>query len=329
MARRKAYTEVKKENDIRPNRAVGQGDVVYRRFECMSPDCTTVLTVPETDCGEEFAIACLVCGYLHFDGGSVQLFDYHLLEKSTGREISDGPFAPTHRVYVDRAERVKYCLYCCTMQPLENFGRHSARPASERQGECKMCKDLYNTLKNETRLTEQHREAADTRRLLRELSGETARIQDIAGLVDRFEHQCFNCGTELADHPGQGDGFYMDHTLPVSWLWPLEFGPTILCQKCNGEKGDRWPKEFYRDPRVLRSLATRTGIAFELLAGNPTFYPRAIQEIKDHPTSIIERWVKYPDKLKSLRTRILGATGDDVFAAADPTALKAIGLDLG
>lgn len=298
---------------------------MYRRFECMSLECTGVLTVPDSDCGDGFAISCPECGYLHFDGGSVQMFDYHLLDKRTKREISHGPFAPTHRIYLERAARVKYCLLCCTLQPLENFGRH-ARRVSQRQGECKMCKDLYNGLKNETRLTEQHREAADTRRLLRELSGET-RVEDISELLDRFDHCCFNCGTELADHPGQDDGFYLDHTLPVSWLWPLDFGPTVLCRICNSEKGDRWPREFYKeDERILRRLATKTGIPLEWLVGRPTFYPEAIEWMKERPTEIIERWVKYPDKLRSLRTRILGATGEDVFANADPTALKAIGL---
>jgi hypothetical protein len=328
VARRKAYTEVQKLNDARPGRADGKGDVVYRRFECMSPECVEVITVPDVNCGEEFAIPCPTCDYLHFDGGSVELFDYYLRDKRSKSEISHGPFAPTHRVYLDKAERVKYCLLCCTLQPLDNFGRHARREASQRQGECKMCKDLYNGLKNATRLTEQHREAADTRRLLKELSGET-NVGDIPDLLDRFDHSCFKCGTELADHPGQEDGYYMDHTLPVSWLWPLDFGPTILCRTCNGEKGDRWPSEFYDGERTLRELATRTGIPFELLAGRPTFHPQAVEQIKAHPTKIIERWVKYPDKLKGLRTRILGATGEDVFSDADATALKAIGLNHG
>jgi hypothetical protein len=324
VARRAAYTKVEKANDLRSGRAAGKGDVVYRRFECFSRDCTNVLTVPDADCGDEFAITCQACGYLHFDGGSVELFDYRLLDKRTNQDISQGPFAPTHRIYLDRAERVKYCLLCETLQPLDNFGRHASR-ASQRQGECKICKDLYNGLKNETRLTEQHREAADTRRLLREVSGET-RVEDIPGLLDRFDHRCFNCKTALADHPGQDDGFYMDHTLPVSWLWPLDFGPTILCRTCNGEKGDRWPSEFYKDERTLRALAAKTGIPFELLSGRSSFYPEAIARIGEHPDELIERWVKYPDKLKGLRTRILGATGEDVFAAADPASLKAIGL---
>jgi hypothetical protein len=326
VARRKAYTEVQKENDARPDRAYGKGDVVYRRFECMSPACTAIITVPDIDCGEGFAISCPTCDYLHFDGGSVELFDYYLRDKRTKAEISHGPFAPSHWVYLDSAERVKYCLLCCTLQPLDNFGRHARRPTSQRQGECKMCKDLYNGLKNATRLTEQHREAADTRRLLRELSGET-QVNDIESLLNCFDHSCFNCGIELADYPGKEDGFYMDHTLPVSWLWPLDFGPTILCRTCNGEKGDRWPSEFYDEERTLRELSVRTGIPFELLAGRPTFYPQAVEQIKAHPTKIIERWVKYPEKLKGIRTRILGATGEDVFLDADATALKAIGLN--
>lgn len=188
-----------------------------------------------------------------------------------------------------------------------------------------MCKKLYNDLKNESRLTEQHREAAETRRLLTALSGESD-VGEVDRLLARFDQRCFNCEKPLLSEPGGENGFYLDHTLPVSWLWPLDLGPTILCRNCNGQKSDRWPSEFYGDVAKLRALAIRTGIPFRRLSGPPLFNPAAIQRFRDAADSIIERWVDHPGKLTALRTRIEAATGEDVFENASPASLRALGL---
>jgi hypothetical protein len=324
LARRAPYTRVAKENQLRPERVKGRGDVPFRRFECLNPVCEETLVVPEADCGEGFSIACPACNYLHFDGGSLHLFDYTLVHRQSEATINSGPFAPTHNAYLALAEQVKYCVLCYTLQPLDSFDRHAAR-VTGRQGECRMCKKLYNDLKNESRLTEQHREAAEVRRLLTALSGE-ADIGNINDLLARFEHQCFNCLEPLADQPGGEDGYYLDHTLPVSWLWPLDLGPTLLCRQCNGQKSDHWPSEFYGDVAKLRTLATRTGIPFHQLNGPPFFNPAALDRIRTEADAIIERWVQRPAKLRALRVRIEAATGEDVFRNADSTSLRAIGL---
>jgi hypothetical protein len=188
-----------------------------------------------------------------------------------------------------------------------------------------MCKKLYNNLKNESRLTEQHREAAETRRLLTALSGEAA-IGSIDDLLERFDHQCFNCEKSLLDAEGGDEGYHLDHTLPVSWLWPLDLGPTILCRQCNGRKSDHWPSEFYSSPAKLRALSMRTGIPFASLSGPPFFNPAGIERIRTDADLIIERWVDHPQKLRALRTRIRAATGEDVFEGARPESLRAIDL---
>jgi len=280
--------------------------------------------VLEADCGSGFSITCPACDYLHFDGGSLHLFDYALVHRESGDTINSGPFAPTHNAYLALAERVKYCVLCYTLQPLDSFDRHGSR-ATGRQGECRMCKKLYNDLKNESRLTEQHREAAETRRLLTTLSGEID-IGAIDELLAQFEHQCFNCLKPLKNSPGGDDGYYLDHTLPVSWLWPLDLGPTILCRQCNGRKSDHWPSEFYGEVAKLRALATRTGIPFDQLSGPPFFNPAAIKRLQAEADSIIERWVQHPEKLRALKIRIEAATGEDVFRDANPASLRAIGL---
>lgn len=323
MARRKPYTKVEKHNQLRPSRVEGKGDVVFRRFECMSPSCEHTLVILDDDCSGHFAITCPVCDFIHLAGDTLHLFDYRLTNTDDGTVISEGPFAPTHDAYVNDAERVKYCLYCYTLQPLDNFDRHSSRQ-SKRQGECRMCKRLYNDLKNESRLAEQHQEAAENRRLLSALSGETS-VDSIQELLGRFAYSCFNCSRPLEVQEGGVAGYHLDHTLPVSWLWPLNHGPTVLCRDCNGRKSDHWPSEFYEQAK-LRELSARTGIPFKELSGKPFFNPAAVTQLHENADAIIERWIEYPERLRNLGTRILAATGEDVFRDARPESLRAIGL---
>ena len=103
-----------------------------------------------------------------------------------------------------------------------------------------MCKHVYNDLKNESRLAEQHREAADNRRLLAAVSGETT-VTSIDDILVSFKHQCFSCERSLTDIPGGKDGYYLDHTLPVSWLWPLDHGPTVGCSAIRQVEKLTWP----------------------------------------------------------------------------------------
>ncbi len=291
----------------------------------MRPSCTETLVIRDDEWAEGFRIECPSCGYVHFDGGSLDVFEYDVRHVESNEVLASGTFSPRHDEYIAAAERVKYCLNCYTLQPLTAFDRHSAR-ASGRQGECRICKEIYNELKNPTRLIEQHREAADNRRLLREVSGETT-VSGVEELLERFDHQCFNCGKALERDPIGEDGFYLDHTLPVFWLWPLDHGPTILCRVCNAQKADRWPSDFYGEPRKLRALATKTGIPYEVLAGNPAFNEEAISRLEASPDAFIERWVAYPERLRALRDRILVATGRDVFTRASPAARSSIRLD--
>lgn len=327
MSRRAPYSKVEKANQDRPEHVRGQGDVIYRRLQCFRPTCIATLVVRDDECGEGFSFTCGTCHYVMSDGGAEELFDYTVVEVDTGEEVADGRFAPAHRDYIDLAERAKYCINCYALLPLSAFDRHASR-ASGRQGECRMCKRLYNDLKNWTRLPEQHREAADNRRMFSELSGETRLTESIAKLLERFEHRCFSCGRELVANPGGDDGYYLDHTLPVAYLWPLDLGPTVLCRTCNGSKGDQWPSVYYGgDETKLRKLATLTGIPYATLAADAKFNPEQVERLKREADEVITRWAKYPERLRALRERILTRAGEDVFAGASRQARAAIGLD--
>jgi hypothetical protein len=245
----------------------------------------------------------------------------------TGEVLANGNFELAHADYIALAERVKYCIVCYALLPLAAFDHHGSRK-SGRQGECRMCKSPYNDIKNGTRLVEQHREAADNRRLLRELSGEESRGQrklSVDQLLATFDQRCFNCGRELEPIPGGEDGYYLDHTLPVAWLWPLDHGPTVLCRRCNAQKADKWPAIFYSDAQ-LRTLSTRTGIPYDVLKGAPFFNPEAIQRLRDESDKVIERWAAHPARLRALRDRVLARTGDDVFQGASANARRSIGV---
>jgi hypothetical protein len=148
----------------------------------------------------------------------------------------------------------------------------------------------------------------------------------VQALLQAFDGRCFNCERLLEPEPGKDDGYYLDHTLPVAYLWPLQEGPTVLCRVCNGQKAERWPGDFYKSEAKLRSLSTRTGIVYSVLAGPAHFNPAALQRLHENADATIQRWVRYPNRLRALRERILVATGEDVFGGASANARRAIGI---
>jgi hypothetical protein len=107
----------------------------------------------------------------------------------------------------------------------------------------------------------------------------------------------------------------MDHTLPARLLWPLSFGPTLLCAECNAKKAEKWPSEFYTE-KELRKLAVMTGIPYETLRGKPQANPHAIDRIRGDIDTFLAQWIKHPDEIKRLRRVILGHTGIDIFQDA-------------
>jgi hypothetical protein len=225
--------------------------------------------------------------------------------------VSSGNFTIFHEDYLNEALRFKYCIVCNTMKPLEFFDRHSAR-TSGRQGECRLCKKNYNDIKNGTRLTDQHREAAQKRRLYLDLSG-SPKINS-REIESRFHHKCFNCGKDLSQ-VSKNIEKPLDHTLPVYYLWPLTTETaTLLCRDCNGNKSGTWPSEFYSDSK-LRQLSVITGLDYDLLAGPPQYNPEALENLKKAETvdHLLTKYSAYMDEIIKLRNRILKDTGVDFF----------------
>ena len=173
MARRKAYSKVTRRNQTRADHVKGMGDVVWKGFQCLNPQCTEFIFVRRDEIGEDFAVSCPKCGAVLESGGETKFYDYSMDVQDENGElasVAQGEFTIYHDDYLAEAKEYKYCIVCNTIKPLEFFDHHASR-ASKRQGECRLCKKAYNEIKNGTRLTDQHREAAQKRRLLLDIAG--------------------------------------------------------------------------------------------------------------------------------------------------------------
>lgn len=313
MGRRKPYSKVNKFNQIRAKHVKGMGDVVFLGFQCLNPECENYIFVRKDEIDEDFDIECPVCGYHLCSGNETNFYDY-VVEVTTDGEteiVDKGEFSIFHEEYLNFATEYKYCIVCNTLRPLEYFDKHSSRK-SGRQGECRQCKKIYNSIKNGTRITDQHRESSQKRRLLLDIANQKVYSKKV---YKNYNYKCFNCGKDLSDVSSAKER-PLDHTLPVYYLWPLTTETaTLLCQKCNGEKTGNWPSEFY-PPDKLRLLSVKTGIAYELLAGYPEYNPDAINKLSD-PSFVDELLVKYNKYMEKaiipLRNRLLHDTNFDFF----------------
>lgn len=324
MVRRSAYTKLNKRGFNRPAHVAGMGDVVWRVFQCLRPSCTNQVVVREAALQHTFEVACGTCAFVHRSGDALEIFEYELIDKRDGSVVEAGPFEVLHDDYVMGSSRQKYCVLCGAMKPLESFDRHSAR-ASGRQGECNLCKQTYNSIKNQTRTSDQFRDASQKRRLYTQFDDD-GKI-DVAAIYKRFNGSCFKCGVDLMpdlrDEPAAKLG-NLDHTLPVFYLWPLTVdNATLLCRKHNGEKAEKWPSQYYNDAE-LRRLSALTGIEYKILAGEPRFNPSALERLRDSKfvATLFEKFARYPDELLRLRNRILRAEkwdflSDDVNISND------------
>ena len=314
MARRRAYTKLEKEGQSRPPHVQGMGDVVFKVFQCLEPNCQEFIFIRSDSINADFKIPCSACEFELTSGGETKFFDYTLVEKDPRKIVEAGPFVILHDDYLAEAHSFKHCLNCYTLKPVEFFDRHASR-VSGYQGECRLCKTIYNGIKNQTRTTDQHREAAQRRRLYRLLAEEGGRI-DSTVIFEKFEGKCFKCNTELT-HPKDGGGdFNLDHTLPAKLLWPMTTdNSTLLCAKCNNEKHDHWPSEFYSIPKLKR-LAILTGYEYSILKGQQVINEDAVAAIVEDTDGFIETWIHNPDDIRKVRRLIQEHNGVDIFKFA-------------
>ena len=175
-----------------------------------------IIFIRKNEIGDDFEITCPSCGIVTLSGDETQFYEYKLEDRRNNSTIEEGTFTILHDRYIEEAQEYKYCIICNTIKPLDLFDRHSARK-SGRQGECRLCKEVYNSIKNKTRLTDQHREASQKRRMYLNLSGNTKIKSE--EIYKRFNYRCFKCKKDLRrvvdakERP-------LDHTLPAVFYGP-------------------------------------------------------------------------------------------------------------
>ncbi len=311
MARRTPYTRVVKTNQIRADHVKGMGDVVFKGFQCLNSECREFIFIRKDEIGDDFEFTCPICETAIRSGEETQFYEYELLDMRTNSIIEKGRFTILHDDYIEEAQEYKYCIICNTIKPLDMFDKHSRRK-SGRQGECTLCKKVYNAIKNQTRLTDQHREAAQKRRMYLDLSGN--RKINSEEVYKRFGYRCFKCRKDLrkvADTKERP----LDHTLPAVFLWPLTTeNATLLCREHNGEKSGKWPSDYYLD-NELRNLAILTGVQYETLAGLAHYNPEAVERLKipEQVDQLLTKYAAYMSEIIRLRNRILRYENFDFF----------------
>ena len=313
MPRRKPYTKVVKTNQIRAAHIRGMGDVVFKGFQCLNSECQEFIFIRKDEIGDDFALTCPSCEVTILSGEETQFYEYKLVDYTDDSVTEEGTFAILHDDYIVEAQEYKYCIICNTMKPLDLFDRHRARK-SGRQGECRLCKAVYNSIKNKTRLTDQHREASQKRRMYLALSA--SRKINSEEIYKRFGYRCFKCEKDLRRVDAKERP--LDHTLPEFFLWPLTTeNATLLCREHNSEKSGKWPSAYYSSSE-LRALAVLTGIQYETLVGPPHYNPEAIERLKtsEQVDQLLTKYAAYMPEIIKLRTRILMYEGFDFFESA-------------
>ncbi|MGI8806370.1 MAG: HNH endonuclease [Acidimicrobiales bacterium] len=313
MPRRAPYTKVEKTAQVRAAHVRGMSDVAFRGFNCLNAECTNWIIVRDDEIGDVFEIECPACRFVHRSGEEVTFYKFVLRDIEQDRAIEEGDFAILVDDYLAEASKYKYCIVCNTLKPLDAFDTHAARKKTKRQGECRLCKQVYNSIKNQTRTADQHREAAQKRRLYIDLSG--GQRLDSAAVIARFDGRCFKCGADLTAIDAERN---LDHTLPAVFLWPLTTeNATLLCRTHNSEKAGKWPNAVYTDTE-LRRLSALTGIPYRVLVAVPHFNPETVELLQDPDVvdALVTKYAPYMDELTRVRNRVLDATGVDLFGVA-------------
>jgi DNA-directed RNA polymerase subunit M/transcription elongation factor TFIIS len=311
MSRRSPYTRVLKENQVREEHIKGMGDVLFKGFQCLQSSCKNFLFVRKDEINEEFEIECPVCNFTFKSGDETKFYDYKLENFKENEIIEEGEFTILHDDYIDEAQEYKYCIVCNTIKPTYLFDKHSAR-TSGHQGECRLCKGVYNSIKNQSRISDQHREAAQKRRMYLDLSGQQK--IDSKVIHERFGFKCFKCGKDLSNVESAIER-PLDHTLPIYYLFPLNTNnATLLCRDHNGEKSGKWPSEYY-SVAELKKLSIITGIDYDVLQGKSFYNTEAIENLQKSEIvdALLTKYSAYMDEIIKLRNRLVKEASFDFF----------------
>jgi len=194
---------------------------------------------------------------------------------------------------------VKKCPFCQRYLPLNphlrgslSFHKHSDKKTFH-QNECRSCKkwrinDDFNPIRTTDQLHESSVITRERKIFLREsLILQAIKERTGAGLKsqiwEKFKRKCFYC-----DIPVALDDFQLDHTRPLSYLWPIDEHATCLCSEHNNLKKDRFPVEFYNDAQLLK-LSVITGLSYCELTEKKV-NEKELQRILDDIVGFATQW---------------------------------------
>lgn len=190
------------------------------------------------------------------------------------------------------------------------------------QLECRSCKKFYvNAPLNPMRDSTQHREDSLRRRALEVLVDQlldrdwiyhSFRLEkekefDVY-IWERFDKKCFNCGREL----GTPNEMHLDHTMPLSMFWPLDATATCLCAKCNSQKRDKFPVDFYTVNK-LKELAKITGLDDALLHSRQVNL-KVLRKLREKVVWFFDEFLMEPDYQKVRKGK---RTSDLIYKAVE------------
>lgn len=174
------------------------------------------------------------------------------------------------------------------------------------QLECKACKKFFvNAALNPLRNSTQHREDSLRRRAFEILIGDLLNKSWIyheyrisnkkefdESVWERFGKKCFKCSV-IIPSPRKMD---LDHTMPLSMLYPLDKTATCLCPKCNSAKSDIFPVDFY-SAEELKTLSGITGLSLNILSSRNS-NPVVIKALKNNLDYVLNEFLQQEQYLK-------------------------------
>lgn len=193
---------------------------------------------------------------------------YLVHDAAVGLDIDDSNMSV--KISEGREITLKKCSYCGRQLPIDPqrpgvlaFHKHNAK-ISGHQNECRACKkwrinDQFNPIRTPDQLHESSVITRERRILLREPERLQA-IKERSGkglrsiVWERFSKKCFRCHFDV-----KLDEFQLDHTRPLAYLWPIDEFATCLCARCNNEKKEKFPIDFYTSKELDR-LSSITGL---------------------------------------------------------------------
>lgn len=184
------------------------------------------------------------------------------------------------------------------------------------QLECRTCKKFeVNAPLNPLRNKAQHHEDGARRRAFERMIIELTKDDVVKNfrsshkqefqeyIWNNFGKTCFGCGKSLPKISNMD----IDHTLPLSYLWPLNESATCLCKACNSLKHDLFPSEFAPyTKKKLKTLSQLTGISLpQIISKKRIVNPKVTQLLIKNSVWLFDDFLARKDYQKNKKGKMV------------------------